>query len=140
MPLYRSDVAEVTKVNSNLSYEIRFEDGTFRPAVHIQNLRRFKQRQITTSTATPQLTIDTSIVSDRVDPISNTSISHTISDIVIHDVNMVPQVNPAVSQSITPNDLNAPVVIDRVSPLNLLFQMILMFCRLPQSRFAEAHE
>jgi hypothetical protein len=115
MPLYRSDVAEVTNVNSDLSYEIRFEDGTVRPAVHIQNLRRFNKRQIT---STQQVTSDTSIVSDSVDPISNTSISHNISDIVIHDVNMVPQVNPAVSQTTTPNDLDAPVVIDRVSPIN----------------------
>jgi hypothetical protein len=77
MPLYRSDVAEVTKVNSDLSYEIRFEDGTVRPTVHIQNLRRFSQRQIPTST--PQVTTDASIVSDSVDPLSNTTISHNIS-------------------------------------------------------------
>jgi peptidoglycan hydrolase-like amidase len=116
MPLYRSDVAEVTKVNSDLSYEIRFEDGTVRPTVHIQNLRRFNQRQMPTST--PQVTTDASMVSDSVDPLSNTTISHNISDIVIHDVDMVPQENPAVSQTTTPNDLNAPVVIDRVSPIN----------------------
>jgi hypothetical protein len=116
MPLCRPDVAEVTKVNRDLSYEIRFEDGTVRPTVHIQNLRRFNQRQ--TPTSTPHVTSDASIVSDSVDPLSNTSISHNISDMVIHDVNMVPQVNPAVSQTTTPNDLNAPVFIDHVSPSN----------------------
>jgi hypothetical protein len=31
---------------------------------------------------------------------------------------MVPQGNPAVSQTTIPNDLNAPVVTDRVSPIN----------------------
>jgi hypothetical protein len=90
--------------------------------------------------STLHVTTDASIVSDSVDPLSNTSISHNISDMVIHDVNKVPQVNPAVSETTTPNDLNAPVVIVMFLRVILLFQMILMFCRLPQGRFAETHD
>jgi hypothetical protein len=116
MPLYRPDVAEVTKVNSDLSYEIKFEDGTVRPTVHIQNLRRFTSRQDTQST--PNTSNHIPEVSESVDPVSNNNPSPNVGQIFINDVNMVPQEIPAVLQTIPPVDLNAPVLVDHVSQTN----------------------
>jgi transposase InsO family protein len=118
MPLYRPDVAEVTKVNSDLSYEIKFEDGTVRPTVHIQNLRRFTSRQEAQTTPHTSSDIPIPEVSESVDPVSNYGLRPNISQMSINDVNIVPQEIPAVLQTIPPTDLNAPVLIDHVSQTN----------------------
>jgi hypothetical protein len=43
-PLYRSDVATVTRVTGDLTYEIQFEEGTSKSPIYVQQLRRFFDR------------------------------------------------------------------------------------------------
>jgi hypothetical protein len=51
MPLYRPDIATVTKVTDDLTYEISFEDGSVKPSVRIQHLRRYFERSDSSSGA-----------------------------------------------------------------------------------------
>jgi hypothetical protein len=46
MPLYRSDVATVTRVTGDLPYEIQFEAGTSKSPVHVQQLRQTRRKSI----------------------------------------------------------------------------------------------
>lgn len=43
-PLYRTTVATITRVLSNLDYDVTFPDGSVKSPVHVQNLRRYHAR------------------------------------------------------------------------------------------------
>jgi hypothetical protein len=75
MPLYRPEVARVTKVTGDLTYEITFDDGTVKPSVHIQNLRRYHERLVSPSSSTHNVSTDNCLnqIPDSVSPLDNSN-------------------------------------------------------------------
>jgi transposase InsO family protein len=105
MPLYRPDVAKVTKVTGELTYEITFDDGTVKPSVHIQNIRRYHERLDSPSGSTNNVSSDnrSNQIPDSVSALdnSNSELDDTVSEI--------PQDTTALLQNPTPAGLDSVV-------------------------------
>jgi hypothetical protein len=112
MPLYRPDIATVTKVTGDLTYEISFEDGSVKPSVHIQQLRRYFERSDSSSASVLE-TPDNNDMAQQVPNFSNPLIND--NDTVVSDASQDP---PAILQNLTPAGLDELLVFPPVSGLD----------------------
>jgi hypothetical protein len=111
MPLYRPDIATVTKVTGDLTYEISVEDGSVKPSVHIQHLRRYFERSDDSSGV---LVLDTSNGNDFAQPLLDISNS-LVNDHIVSDA---PHDSSAVLQNTIPAGLDEPLALPPVSGLD----------------------